>query len=145
MKLDFDGCPIEASMGTLGRKWAFLVLRNIGFYRKQRFNDMLRFTPGLTKRVLSMRLGELRRDGYIEVAERGKNYSRWDLTEKGRDALPILMSLVKFGSKWYADKVFSDRAPRALRDVFEESYIKEIIGDPASELLVAPRIRRRTR
>ena len=98
LKIIFESCPVEASMGVLGRKWALLVLRNIGLYRKQRFNEMLKITPGLTKRVLSMRLRELSREGYIQIVERRRNFSKWELTEKGRDVLPVLMALVQFGS-----------------------------------------------
>ena len=65
LKVDFAGCPVQATMGVLGHKWALLVLRNIALYRAVRFNDMLRITPGLTKRVLSMRLRELKNDGLI--------------------------------------------------------------------------------
>ena len=119
----------EASLDVLGRKWALLVLRNIELYRAQRFNEMLRITPGLTKRVLAMRLKELEHGGFIRATERGRNYTRWGLTEKGKDALPILMTLVHFGSKWYADAVFPDRRPRTLGDVFERSYIRKTLRE----------------
>jgi len=125
-------------MGVLGRKWALLVLRNIALYRRQRFNDMLKITPGLTKRVLSMRLKELERDGLIEVVEKGQNFTKWGLTEKGKDALPVLMSMVHFGSKWYAQKVFSDKTPRPLKDVFDESYIRKVLGNLTAALPTAP-------
>jgi len=123
------GCPVKASLDVLGRKWALLILRNIGLYRTQRFNQMLRITPGLTKRVLAMRLKELERGGFIRAVERGRNYTKWGLTEKGGDALPILMTLVQFGAKWYADEVFADRRPRSLNEVFESSYIRKTLGE----------------
>jgi DNA-binding HxlR family transcriptional regulator len=128
LKVEFAACPVKASLDVLGHKWALLVLRNIGLYRAQRFNDMLRITPGLTKRVLAMRLRELEREGFIHAAERGPHYTRWALTEKGEDALPILMALVRFGSKWYANEVFADKRARSLGDVFRSSYIREILG-----------------
>jgi DNA-binding HxlR family transcriptional regulator len=145
LKIMFNSCPVEATMGVLGRKWALLVLRDIGLYRKQRFNEMLKITPGLTKRVLSMRLRELSREGYIEVVERGRSYSKWDLTEKGRDVLPVLMALVQFGSKWYADRVFSDKTPRALEDVFHGSYIRKIMKNLREEIPAQPLVRARGR
>lgn len=126
--VDFQNCPVQASLGILGRKWALLILRNIGLYRARRFCEMLRVTPGLTRRVLSIRLKELEEEGFIKSVERGSAYSVWDLTDKGRDALPVLMALVQFGSKWYAERVFSDKIPRALNEVFVESYITEIMG-----------------
>jgi DNA-binding HxlR family transcriptional regulator len=128
LKVEFAGCPVKASLDVLGHKWALLVLRNIGLYRTQRFNDMLRITPGLTKRVLAMRLRELEREGFIQAVERGPHYTKWGLTEKGEDALPILMTLVRFGSKWYASEVFADKKSRSLSDVFQGQYIRQILG-----------------
>jgi len=128
--VEFEGgCPVKASLDVLGRKWALLVLRNIGLYRVQRFNEMLRITPGLTRRVLAMRLKELERGGFIRAEERARNYTKWGLTEKGEDALPILLMLVHFGSKWYASEVFADRRPRALGDVFEGAYLRRLLGE----------------
>lgn len=129
LRVDFAGCPVKASLDVLGRKWALLVLRNIGLYHAQRFNEMLRITPGLTKRVLAMRLKELEHGGFIQAVARGPNYTRWGLTEKGEDALPILMTLVHFGSKWYAEEVFADRRARSLSDVFESGYIRKFLKE----------------
>jgi DNA-binding HxlR family transcriptional regulator len=129
LRVQFAGCPVKASLDVLGRKWALLILRDIGLYRTQRFNEMLRITPGLTKRILAMRLKELEHGGFIRVEERGRNYTKWGLTAKGEDALPILMALVHFGSKWYAEDVFADRKPRSLGDVFEGSYIRKTLRE----------------
>lgn len=125
LKVDFNYCPVEASLGVLGHKWTLLIIRNIGLYRKQRFNEMLKITPGLTKRVLSMRLKELESDNFIEVVDKGKNYTKWDLTQKGKDSLAILMVMVQFGAKYYAEKVFEDKRPRQLNEIFDDSYIQE--------------------
>lgn len=133
----FDGgCPVRASLEVLGRKWALLILRNIGLYRAERFNEMLRITPGLTKRVLAMRLRELEHGGFIAPVERGRNFTRWGLTEKGTDALPILMALVQFGSKWYAGEVFADGRPRSLGEVFDESYIRATLHEMIAAAMV---------
>ncbi len=129
LRVAFADCPVKASLDVLGRKWAFLILRNIGLYRAERFSEMLRITPGLTKRVLVMRLRELERAGFLRAVERGPHRTRWGLTEKGQDALPILMMMVQFGSKWYADEVFADHRPRALSEVFDPAYIQRTLHD----------------
>jgi len=115
-------CPIESSLGVLGHKWTLLVLRNIGFLKMERFNQMLRVTPRLTPRVLSMTLSELKKSGLIKRTEECKSPKivRWVLTSKGKDALPILMSIIEFGSRWYADKVFEDKKPRTLKELFAQ-------------------------
>jgi DNA-binding HxlR family transcriptional regulator len=125
----FQQCPIKASMGVFGRKWTTLILRDIGFRRIDRFNHLLESVPGLTPRVLSMRLKELESDGIIQKIEDESSPSvvRWALTEKGMDALPILMRLIAFGSKWYAREVFEDKVPRSLNEIFTKPEAQAIV------------------
>ena len=125
----FQQCPIKASMGVFGRKWTMLLLRDVGFRKIDRFNHLLESIPGLTPRVLSMRLKELEKDGIIKKIqdEASQGIVRWALTEKGEDALPILMRLIAFGSKWYARDVFEDKVPRALNEIFTRPEAQEIV------------------
>ncbi len=123
----FAQCPIKASMGVLGRKWTTLLLRDIGFRKIDRFNNLLESIPGLTPRVLSMRLKELERDGIIQKTEDQDLIVRWTLTEKGEDTLPILTRLMEFGSKWYAKEVFEDKVPRTLNEIFTKPEAQEIV------------------
>jgi DNA-binding HxlR family transcriptional regulator len=118
--VSIQSCPIETSLGVLGRKWTILILRDIAMMKIERFNQLLKSTPGLTPRVLSNRLRELEEEGMIEKVEerKGPNLVRWGLTEKGRDTIPILMRFAAFGSKWYADRVFEDKRPRRLREIY---------------------------
>jgi DNA-binding HxlR family transcriptional regulator len=128
MKIEFLSCPVQASLRVLGREWAFLVLTSIALFRANRFNDMLRAMPGLSKRLLSMRLSELERAGFIVRAKSRRAFVRWELTAKGADVVPILLTMVRFGAKWYADEVFADRMARPLSDVFDEGYIRKTLG-----------------
>ncbi|HZY46638.1 MAG TPA: helix-turn-helix domain-containing protein, partial [Candidatus Bathyarchaeia archaeon] len=59
LKVKFAHCPIKTSLGILGKKWTMLLLRDIGFRHIDRFNRLLESIPGITPRVLSMRLKEL--------------------------------------------------------------------------------------
>lgn len=122
-------CPIESSLGVLGRKWTFLILRDIGFAKTERFNQMLQITPGLTPRVLSMRLRELEREGFIKRIEehRSPKIIRWKLTDKGKDTMPIMMKITEFGAKWNADKVFEDKKPRTLHQLFPQKEANQYI------------------
>jgi DNA-binding HxlR family transcriptional regulator len=117
----FAQCPIKATLGILGKKWTMLIIRDIGFRKIDRFNRLLESIPGLTPRVLSMRLKELEAEGIIKTMEnqRTPKLVRWSLTDKGRDCLPILVWLIAFGSKWHADVVFEDKKPRTLEELFK--------------------------
>ena len=125
----FQECPIRETLGVLGRKWTLMLLRDIGFRKIDRFNRLLESIPGLTPRVLSMRLRELEEEGIIERVE-GRDLPvvvRWGLTEKGWDTLPILLRLMAFGAKWYAKDVFGDKKPRSLQEIFTRPEVNEIV------------------
>jgi DNA-binding HxlR family transcriptional regulator len=137
-QVEFVSCPIRTSLGVLGKKWTILILRDIGFPRINRFNRILESIKGLTPRVLSMRLKELEKEGFIECSEekRSPMMVQWELTEKGKDTMPILMQLTAFGSKWYSDVVFEDKKPRMLKEIFPQPIAREIIkGYHLKELL----------
>jgi DNA-binding HxlR family transcriptional regulator len=128
-QVKFIQCPIKTSLGVLGKKWTMLILRDIGFLKIVRFNRILDSIPGLTPRVLSMRLRELEDEGYIECVGGKKSPIMvvWKLTEKGRDTMPILIHLTAFGSKWHSDVVFEDKRPRTLNEIFPQPEARRII------------------
>ncbi len=131
-QVKFVNCPIRTSLGILGKKWTILIIRDIGVRKINRFNRILESIPGLTPRVLSMRLKELEKESLIECIEIEKSPQRpmmvlWRLTEKGKDTLPILMQMVAFSSKWYADVIFEDKKPRKFSEIFPQPEASEII------------------
>jgi DNA-binding HxlR family transcriptional regulator len=128
-QVKFAQCPIKTSLGVLGKKWTLLILRDIGFLKIVRFNRILESIPGLTPRVLSMRLRELEDEGFIECVggKRQPTMVVWRLTEKGRDTMPILIQLTAFGSKWYSDVVFEDKRPRTVNEIFPQPEARRIM------------------
>ena len=128
-QVKFVNCPIRTSLGVLGKKWTILIIRDIGVRRIGRFNRLLESIPGLTPRVLSMRLKELEKEGLIECIEKKKSPMMvlWSLTEKGKDTLPILMQMVIFASKWYADVIFEDKRSRRFNEIFPHPEARELI------------------
>ena len=119
-KVPFEKCPIRASLGSLGRKWALLVLRDVAFFRDVTFSQILRSNDGMTPRVLSMRLKDLQEEGLIQrtVDSDDERQVRYRLTTKGKDVVPILTAFIQFGMRHRADLVFEDRRPRDLDRVF---------------------------
>ena len=128
-QVKIKNCPIRTSLGVLGKKWTMLIIRDIGFLRINRFNRILESIPGLTPRVLSMRLRELEKEEIIHCTQikREQTMVIWNLTDKGKDVLPILLMLTAFGSKWYSEHVFEDKKPRRLDEVFSLPETREMI------------------
>lgn len=95
-------------------------------FKLDRFNQFLKSLPGISPKVLAVRLKELEREGFIKKTVEKQNRPmivRWSLTEKGIDTIPIEMMLTALGSKWNANMVFGDKKPRKLHEIFDDEAL----------------------
>ena len=114
--LDYDSanCAIGATVGLIGERPTFLVLRE-AFNGVRRFADMQRRTE-MPRQVLSDRLarlvdeGLLRKVPYQDSGQRRRYEYR--LTEKGLDLYPVLVALMEWGDRYEGD---ADGPPILLR------------------------------
>jgi DNA-binding HxlR family transcriptional regulator len=115
-----QNCPIRVSLGSLGRKWTLLILRDVAFFPGSTFGSILRNNAGLGNRTLSIRLKQLLGEGLIQRngSNGSSDHSGYLLTERGRSILPVLTALIQYGARYHADEVFADRRPRRLAEVF---------------------------
>lgn len=123
------GCPVEQSLGILGRKWSILIIRDLTFYPGITFGQLLRRNQGMTQRILSIRLRELCREGLAEKVEdpADDRVFHYYLTGKGMDAVPVMIALAAYGLAHSADKVFADGRPRSLSEIFPNNA-KSLLG-----------------
>lgn len=119
IQLNFLAYPVQSTLGVLGRKWALLILMNIAIGKAERFNELLRSAPGMSKRILAMRLRELERNGFIACVEQRRGLVRWQLAPKGQDVLPVLLTLIHFASKWRPEAEPGSGAAPSLGSAFE--------------------------
>jgi DNA-binding HxlR family transcriptional regulator len=124
ISLNFDAYPVQSSLGVLGRKWAFLILMNIALGRARRFSEMRRTSPGMSKRILAIRLAELEKEGFISKEARPSGHADWSLAQKGLDVLPVLLTLIHFGSKWRPTAGAPGAAIEALSPTFRVVYTR---------------------
>jgi len=133
--VQLEACPVRASLGCLGRKWALIVLRDVALLRNVTFGQILVRNTGLTPRSLSMRLRELRKEGLIvrlADPEDGRRI-RYRLTRQGEDAVPIVTAFIQYGIRHHATQVFADERPRDLNQVFpgEQAFLLGRLNDYA--------------
>ena len=103
-----SGRPLVDTMIELfGDRWATLVVRAM-FTRINRFDDIQRDTLMATN-ILTGRLERLIRQGILRTIPYSAHADRveYRLTEKGRDLYPVLLALLQWGDRWFAD----DRGP----------------------------------
>jgi DNA-binding HxlR family transcriptional regulator len=117
--LSYQADPIRASLDILGRKWTFLILRDIAFLKIERFGQIRRNNPGLTARVLSRRLSEMTKEGLLVREEDGE--TRYRLTTKGEDAVYILLALLRYGIKHHMARKGKFNEDEILKDLRYET------------------------
>jgi DNA-binding HxlR family transcriptional regulator len=132
VNVEFADCPVETSLNTLGKKWAMLIIRDIGVYGIDRFNQLLKSLSGIPEKVLATRLKQLEVEGFLtRKVERAlpPQIVHWSLTEKGLDAARVGMMMAAFGCKWNADKVFDDKRPRKMHEIYNQEGMELLTRD----------------
>jgi DNA-binding HxlR family transcriptional regulator len=96
----FAECGISAALAVVGERWSFLILR--GAFNGLRHFEEFQTNLGIARNILSNRLARLVEHGILrrdpDPADRRKVTYR--LTDKGRDLLPVLLSLRQWGERW---------------------------------------------
>lgn len=94
-------CPIRFGLSVFGDRWSLLIIRDMMFRGFTRFQDFLDAGEGISTNILSGRLSRLEAQGIIS---RQKDPSdgrqvRYDLTDKGKELLPILLAVIGWAGK----------------------------------------------
>ena len=98
-------CPqFHSAVELIGRRWTGAILRAM-MSGVNRFSDLSATVPGLSDKMLSERLKELESQGIVtrSVIPETPVRIEYELTEKGRDALPVLDALRVFGDRWLVE------------------------------------------
>ncbi|MSQ26920.1 MAG: transcriptional regulator [Dehalococcoidia bacterium] len=99
--MDHEMCPVAEAAKLLGDKWTLIVLRDLAAGPK-RFKELERRGEGISPSILAGRLRALEerdmvtRTSYNEIPPRVE----YELTLKGRDALPVIEALGSYGMRW---------------------------------------------
>lgn len=97
-----DGaCPATAALELLGRKWTGFILWAL-LEGPRRYTEILHAVPGITDRVLSVRLKELERAGIVTRRQYAEIPARveYSLTPRGRDLAPIIAEMARWSERW---------------------------------------------
>ncbi len=92
---------VSASADIIGAKWTALLIYDLAG-RTRRFRELEHSCAGISSRTLAERLralesaGIVRRHSYPESPPRVE----YELTDKGRDLLPIIDAMTTFGRSW---------------------------------------------
>ncbi|MBA8820816.1 transcriptional regulator [Ochrobactrum sp. P6BS-III] len=94
-----DYCPSARALDVIGDWWSLLIVR-------EAFDGVTRFSAfqknlGIARNILAERLRKLTGEGILESVPdpNGGAHQEYVLTAKGRDLLPVVVSLRQWGEK----------------------------------------------
>lgn len=95
------GCSVEAALDVIGGKWKGVILFHL-LDGTQRFGELQRLIPNVTRRMLTLSLRELEDDGLVhrEVYKQVPPKVEYSLTEYGQTLKPIIKSLRVWGDEY---------------------------------------------
>ncbi len=94
-------CPVTATARILGARWTLQIIYHLR--EPRRFCELQDLVGGVNPTTLSQRLKFLEEQGLIlrlPISD-APPHVKYELTDKGRDLLPILDSLASWAEKWH--------------------------------------------
>lgn len=99
------GC-LKAATDILGDKWTPHLLRYFTNEETVRFCQLQELTGGINPRTLSARLTRLEEAGIIKrLTFESSSRCEYQLTEKGRDLMPVLYGMQTWSSKYAPNEI----------------------------------------
>lgn len=96
-----SGCPINLMLEVLGDPWSLLIIRDIAFFDKQHFRELLQSDEGISSNILADRLRKMVDEGLLTKSPDPSHKQKviYSLTEKSIDLIPALVEIAKWGVK----------------------------------------------
>jgi DNA-binding HxlR family transcriptional regulator len=100
-------CPVNFAVETIGDKWSLVIIRDIIFWGKRTYGELLKSDEKISTNILADRLAYLEKEGIIKK-EPLKTDKRKDLyvpTEKGLGLIPVMVEMIAWSANnedWHA-------------------------------------------
>jgi DNA-binding HxlR family transcriptional regulator len=94
-------CPVACTLDLVGDRWTLLIIRDMMFFNKQRFEEFLESPEGISTNILASRLKLLEELGLVEKQPYSNHARRmnYQLTAEGKSLRPVLKVMAAWGLK----------------------------------------------
>lgn len=130
-------CPISFALDTFGDHWSLLVLRDLIFKGKSRYQEFLNSEERISTNILADRLSRLEGAGIVTKKDDPANGKQiiYAPTKKGLDLIPVMFEMIRWSARYdsetSAPKEFIRRLetdPVGLKSEVVSTF-NEIIGE----------------
>ncbi|RMF31791.1 MAG: transcriptional regulator [Candidatus Nitrosothermus koennekii] len=91
-------CPLEGIIDLISKKWALLIINEIGNHGSIRYNDLMKELQVISPKTLADMLKELQREGLVERHAYNEIPPRveYTLTEQGKSLRKAIIPLLEW-------------------------------------------------
>ncbi len=95
-------CVVSNVLEIIGDRWTLLLVRDLLFFNKHEYKEFLASPESIATNILADRLKKLVNEGLVGEITHPENKSRklYYLTAKGKDLMPILVEIVRWGAAY---------------------------------------------
>ena len=98
-------CTVYKAVDIIGKKWTVLILLELykGNLKTRRYSELKKRLPGITPKILSVRLKELENEKLITKKIDATHFPikcEYTLTPSSSDFVDIIKDIKKWGLKW---------------------------------------------
>lgn len=118
-------CGLARALDRIGDRWTLLIVREL-LLGHRTFRELEGGLSGVSPALLSGRLVDLVADGLLERSDAPRRSKAvvYRITDAGRELEPVVLGLIKWGSRWMVDGPGTDRvdpawSPLALRALLD--------------------------
>ncbi|HEX8976711.1 MAG TPA: helix-turn-helix domain-containing protein [Solirubrobacteraceae bacterium] len=132
-----DSCGIARALDRVGERWALLVVRELALGPK-RFTDLRGGLPGVAPDILAQRLRDLEAAAVVHRRRLPPPAAArvYELTEWGRELVPVLLALGRWGSRAPLPDRPRALSPDALALALETTFAPTVTPTAASYQLM---------
>ena len=116
-------CPTNYALEAIGDTWSLLIVRDLMFKGKRTYSEFADSEERISTNILANRLRSLAAQGIIRREGSGRG-TRYSLTRKGLDLLPVMVDLILWSGRYdphtAADPDFLRRAVEDRRSLVAE-------------------------
>jgi len=93
------------TLDVVGDRWSLLIVRSMLFAKYRTFKELRGINEKIATNILADRLENLEKNGIIAKLPdlMDKRRSIYELTEKGIELMPILLSMIEWGMQYNPD------------------------------------------
>ncbi len=100
-----ENCTVYKTLDYISKKWSLLILLEIykGVNSRKRYSEIKNKIPEITPKILSSRLKELEKEGFITKHIDAANFpvkSEYALTKIGLDFIGIIKDIKNWSLRW---------------------------------------------